>query len=445
MARLSVFMIVKNEADCLADCLGSVRDIADELVVCDTGSTDDTRAIAASFGAHVFDIPWEEDFAKARNAAMAAATGEWLLHMDADEVLDPEGARRIRELVDAPELNADAVELVLANYCDDVRAWRWTPAEPDNAYARGYAGYIRVGLLRLFRNRMGFEYREPVHENITESVSERGGRILRTDILIHHYGYAPSAQGGRAKAERYLAIARRKAAEHPNDPKSLHDLAEQAVACGRTEEAEEACRQALALDPRHLPAATTLANILLNRGELEPARAVLESLDTGGGAPPHVATALGAIAERQGRLDDAQRYLEAVTAAAPGAVMAHLCLARVYEHQGEAENARACLERGQRAAPGAEEFSRRLEAIERRLAGEAHAQAQRWEAAARELAEALKHDPESALVYNDLGVVCHFMGAPDQARAHFTRAVRLAPGMGEARENLRALGEGQAE
>ncbi len=439
MARLSVIMIVKNESGCLAECLESVRPIADELVVADTGSTDETRAIAASFGARVFDVPWEEDFARARNAAIAAATGDWLLHMDADEVLDPEGARRIRELVDTPDAEADAVELVLANYCDDPRAWRWTPVDPNNPCARGHAGYIRVGLLRLFRSGMGFEYREPVHENITESVVERGGRIVQTDILIHHYGYVPSAAGGRAKAQRYLEIARRKARERSLDPKALHDLAEQAVACGLAEEAEQACRRALALAPDHLAAATTLANILLNRGELESARTVLQSLDQGKGAPPHVATALGAIAERQGRLTDARAYLDAVLESAPDTVMAHLYLARVLEREGDPQGALARLQRGLAVAPGVGEFAARIAALEHRIAGEACAREQRWDDAARELAASLQHDPESALTYNDLGVVCHAMGLTGQARRHFERALRLAPGMPEALENLRGL------
>ena len=168
MPTLSVVMIVKDETRCLAECLDSIRDIADEIVIGDTGSLDDTVAVAHRYAAKVHTVPWRDDFAAARNEVLQHATGDWLLHLDADEVLDPASAARIREIVDNDD--ADAIEVILANYSDDLRAWRWVPVDPASTMSRGHAGYVAVGLLRLFRNHRGFEYREAVHENITESV-----------------------------------------------------------------------------------------------------------------------------------------------------------------------------------------------------------------------------------------------------------------------------------
>ena len=250
-------MIWKNEEHCLGRCLESVRAIADEIVVADTGSTDATVDVARWFGAVVVSVPWEDDFAAARNLGMAAASGDWLLHLDADEVVDPEGARRIRALVDADGAGADAVEVTLANYCNEPRAWRWVRCAPDDSYAAGFAGYIAAGLLRLFRNGRGFAYREPIHENITESVRERGGVVRVEPILIHHYGYSPEESRRGEKARRYLAIARRKAEACPGDAKAQHDFAEQALACGLEAESEAACRRALEIEADHLAAATT--------------------------------------------------------------------------------------------------------------------------------------------------------------------------------------------
>ncbi|HQH66818.1 MAG TPA: glycosyltransferase family 2 protein, partial [Candidatus Hydrogenedentes bacterium] len=159
MPALSIVMIVKNEAGRLGECLASVRGIADEIVVGDTGSTDSTVAVAEGFGARVLTIPWRDDFAWARNRVLEAATGDWLLHVDADEAVDSEGAGRIRALVDTDGAGADAIEVTLANYCDEPRAWRWVAAAPDAPMARGRAGYIAAPLLRLFRNGRGFEYR----------------------------------------------------------------------------------------------------------------------------------------------------------------------------------------------------------------------------------------------------------------------------------------------
>jgi Flp pilus assembly protein TadD len=437
MPTLSVVMIVKDEADCLADCLESVRAVADEFVVADTGSSDGTMAIARDFGARVVSVPWEDDFAEARNQALAAATGDWLLHLDADEVVDPGGARCIREIVDADGGGADAIEVTLANYCDDARSWRWTPVSPGDPLARGHAGYIAVGLLRLFRNGMGFEYREPVHENITESVLERGGTIRQEPIIIHHYGYSVPDE---AKAARYLAIGRRKAEQRPDDPKAWHDLAEQLLACGRADEAEEACRRALAIDATHLGAATALANMLLNRGELDAARVLFERLEDEGIHPPHIVMTLGAIAYRQGRLDEARQRLEAVTRQAPASIMAHLYLARVLDVLHEPDAARVCIEQAIAIAPGLDEAVDRLAAHRLRTEGERLFGNNAPRDALGKLVEALRVDPEDPVTQNDLGVVLAALGEQDQARECFNRALALVPGMADAVNNADALG-----
>jgi len=89
---LSICMMVKNEADNLRRCLPSLKGIADELIVIDTGSTDDTMKIAESAGAKVFEHPWENDFSKHRNQSVSYATGDWVFIIDADEELFLEDA-----------------------------------------------------------------------------------------------------------------------------------------------------------------------------------------------------------------------------------------------------------------------------------------------------------------------------------------------------------------
>jgi len=437
---LSVVMIVKDEADGLGECLDSVHAIADEIVVADTGSTDDTTAIARRYAANVFAIPWRDDFADARNQVLAAATGDWLLHLDADEVVDAAGARRIRELVDADGAGADAIELTLANYCNDPRAWRWVPAPPGDAAVRGYAGYIKVGLLRLFRNGRGFEYREPVHENIAESVRERGGVTRAEPIVFHHYGYSPDEPRTAAKKTLYLAIARRKTDRCPDDPKAWHDRAELEFAAGDAVAAEAACRRALELDPLDLNAATSLANLLLIRDDLDEARALFERLEAAGITPPHVATVLGAIACRQGRFDEAQRRLEAVVTAQPTAVMARYCLARTLDRLGDTAAAREQLEQAVAVAPALQESLDRLEAHRLRADGETQFQRGAVKEALETLVNALHLDPEDPFIQNDLGVVLTAAGQRDRARQCFERALRLAPGLPDAHANLGALG-----
>ena len=442
MPSLSVVMIAKNEVHCIGDCLSSVRGIAEEVLVGDTGSTDGTRELAMSKGARVLDIPWKDDFAAARNAVLSQARGDWLLHMDADEELDPESAQNIRRLVKEDGAGCDAFEITLLNYCDDPRAWRWVPVSSNSAeghYARGRSGYLPVPLLRLFRNRRGFVYREPVHENITESVIRGNGRIGQSGAVIHHHGYATGGAREKEKAERYLAIARAKAAANPNNVKALHDFAEQANACNLPEESEAACRKALQIDPLQVPAATTLANNLLNRGAFPEARALLERFEAMPEPPAHLLMALGALECREGRLDLARKRLESALRANPKSAMARLYLARVYDQQGEIIRAENELKLAREAAPTVTEFSDRLRAHTWRREGERLFQAGFPDEALEILVEALRLDNEDALLHNDLGVVLHALGERPRARQSFERAMLLAPALIEPRENIKAL------
>jgi glycosyltransferase involved in cell wall biosynthesis len=97
--KLSLAMIAKNEARCLARCLRSVGAIADEIIVTDTGSTDDTVKIANENGAKVSHFDWSNDFAAARNFALAQATGDWILVLDADEWASEILANEIRKFI----------------------------------------------------------------------------------------------------------------------------------------------------------------------------------------------------------------------------------------------------------------------------------------------------------------------------------------------------------
>jgi len=442
MPSLSIVMIVKNEVHCLGTCLNSVRGLADEIVVGDTGSTDGTIELAVSHGAKVIPVDWHDDFAAARNEVLKNCRGDWLLHLDADEELDHDSAQTIRRLVKQDGAGLDAFEVMLYNYCDDVRAWRWMPVQarsPLARFARGHAGYLPVPLLRLFRNRRGYVYREAVHENITESVRERGGKVGTCEAIIHHHGYAATGPRQKEKAARYLAIARKKMEEHPSDLKALHDFAEQATACDLGAEAEAACRRALEIDALHIPSATTLANHLLNRGVFAEARDVLERFARLDDPPAHLLMALGALEMREGRLSPARQYLEAASRANPKSAMARLYLARVYDQLGEITRAENELKLANECAPTIPEFHDRLRAHVMRREGERLFQTGFPSEAFEVLVEALRMDSEDPLLHNDLGVLMHHLGEVERAKASFERAITLAPALSEARDNLAAL------
>src|SRR3989338_5592832 len=94
---ISLCMITKNEEKYLEQCLNSVKDLVDETIIVDTGSTDKTKEIAKRFNAKVYDFKWADDFSAARNESLKHATKDWILILDADEVMDKEAVKTIKE------------------------------------------------------------------------------------------------------------------------------------------------------------------------------------------------------------------------------------------------------------------------------------------------------------------------------------------------------------
>jgi glycosyltransferase involved in cell wall biosynthesis len=201
LPTLSLCMIVKNEAENLARCLASVQGVADELIVVDTGSTDQTVEIAESFGAKVFHEAWQNDFSRARNAALAQATSQWILHLDADEALVPETGARVKPLLAVTP--ADGLKVCVRNFCAE----------------RGLLAYFDSMQERLFRNRPDYRYEQPVHELIVNAIVRTGGTVADSDLMIWHYGYQQKAvQGDESRLQRNLQLLEQAVAASPQDP-----------------------------------------------------------------------------------------------------------------------------------------------------------------------------------------------------------------------------------
>jgi len=212
---LSVCMIVKDEELNLQRCLESVRDLAGELIVVDTGSSDATPHIAAGYGAQV--IPFDftiVDFAGARNQAIARASGRWILMLDADETLEPAGVPAVESLIALGE-NAGYF-LERHNHASDSSG----PASSSPTSPSPIRDYV----VRLFPNRPNYRYRGRVHETIDASILAGGGRLRKTDIRIDHR-FASDREARRQKNHWYIEILKEEIAADPSDDSRLDFLA----------------------------------------------------------------------------------------------------------------------------------------------------------------------------------------------------------------------------
>ena len=216
---LSLCMIVKNEERALSRCLDSVVDLAGEIIIVDTGSTDATRDIAASYGAEVsaFDFSFV-DFAAARNQALARASGKWILVLDADEILDPASAPLIPQLI--------------ARGGNDGYYFQRLNRQPDSA--RSITDYV----IRLFPNRQAHRYRGRLHETIDAAILAGRGRLLRTGIRIDH-DFAPDPEARRRRNLWYIGILNEEIAADPSDYSRLKFLAVEYHQLGMFDKAAE--------------------------------------------------------------------------------------------------------------------------------------------------------------------------------------------------------------
>jgi tetratricopeptide (TPR) repeat protein len=278
-------MIVKDEEAMLPAALASAAPWVDEIVVVDTGSTDRTPQIAASFGARVYHHPWQRNFSLHRNQSIGYCTGEWVFILDADEELQEGSGPQLRRA--AAEAKADVVCAVV-----------------HNVYDRGRGEGTHVSN-RLLRNSGRIHYRGRVHNALA------GYQTTETwPIHIRHKGYDLGEAANAAKFERTATLLREQIADDPTRPRPHHFLAvsyltlrryEEAVreageairlaaarqdqeetyiwthfvgamAClesGRLEEAEQFARDALARRPDHFDSWFVLARVALERHDWE--------------------------------------------------------------------------------------------------------------------------------------------------------------------------------
>lgn len=231
-------MIVRNESGALRRCLPSVRGVADEVIVVDTGSTDDSVAVARTHGARVLEVAWADDFSAARNHGLAVARGRWILVLDADEWLPEESRVAIGRLVREPPRRA--YQLIQRS------------ALPDG-------NRLDVAIVRLFPRDVRVRFERPIHEQVNTSLERARVPIVDCDISINHEGYA-RAEAMPAKVRRNRALIEAALARDPTgDPHLRYFLGATYLDAGEFEQAAatyDACvRQCGSTRPRLAAAA----------------------------------------------------------------------------------------------------------------------------------------------------------------------------------------------
>jgi tetratricopeptide (TPR) repeat protein len=175
-------MILRDEAFFLARCLDAMQGQVDEIILVDTGSTDGTLEICRRYTDSVYEFTWVDDFALARNYALEQATGDWIMVLDADEMVSADDMAYLRGLLAEPQ--ADAFALNQLNYSDNSTVRDWQPQQGVHPYGWAYKGYQSNSVVRLFRNREELRFTGKVHEII--DLRDESIPVMQLEVPIHH-------------------------------------------------------------------------------------------------------------------------------------------------------------------------------------------------------------------------------------------------------------------
>lgn len=338
---ISLCMIAKNEAAFLAQCLDSVKSIVSEIVLVDTGSTDDTVRIAEEYGAIVLHRPWDNDFSAPRNLSIQHATGDWILILDADEAI---ATSDLKELQALTRKKNRAFEFLQRHYSNDQRLSAFEPCRGEYPeWERNYGGYFTSNLCRLFPNHHQFEYRNRVHELVEHSIHENKHFVIeRTRIPIHHYGHTPEVRAKKKKTSLYTPLGARKVQEDPLNWKNHYELAVENNCNDRKLESVFSFRTAAALNPGYVQTWVNLGYVL---NELRAFGSALEALNRALRLEPESAEAHCNIAVTYMRLQRpmfAESHLRRALEIKPTYVNALCNLGQVYYQNRRLADAEQC-------------------------------------------------------------------------------------------------------
>lgn len=382
MVTLSLAMIVKNEAANLPRCLGSLQGLVDEMVVVDTGSIDDTVAIAESFGARMGRFTWCDDFSAARNESLRLCTGDWVVVLDADEAIDALDHARIRQAIVRARFLA--FSLTIRNYYLDGGAATFdrTAVRNRSPYSEGasFSHCSDVSALRLCRRYPDLRFEGRIHEMLTPYFEAKKLSVGHLEAVIHHYGKVDPGRE-EAKTAYYLRLAEEESAAHPGDPQRLFNFMSQAQVAGEWEKALVAADTYMQ-QARETPIAVLLTAAMAHQ-QAERHDMAVGYLQTILKAHPDHAFALNQLAislTSMGRIGESLAALEKAIALEPGFTTSYLSQAEILGQLGRFEEAREALRKGIAFNPEEERLRQILVTLDIQHEREVMAVSDAWEA-----------------------------------------------------------------
>lgn len=319
--RLSLCMIVKNEEEILPRCLKSVCSLVDEIIIVDTGSTDLTLSVAKDFCAQIFSFAWDDNFSSARNYSLDQASGDWILVLDADEILAFDSAAQFKLLINSNNAEAYFIRVV---------------SLLRTSYGIETDEYL---MLRLFRNRPEYRFSGAIQEQVYPSVINHAGAnsVKQAPLTIYHDGYHSEII---SKPSRNLQVIKKALGQNPREPFLLYSLGCEYFLSEKYEEALETFQQALTFISTgigYTPDIIIKLGLCFYRvGKIPEIVRLLDSLRDISPLSPEVLFLSGLINLESGNLTETERNIKECLEALPGTTVQHLNIReyQIYQELG---------------------------------------------------------------------------------------------------------------
>lgn len=265
---LSVCIIVKNEQDHIEKCLESIIPLSNDIIIADTGSTDNTINVIKKFNCRLFQYQWNDSFADARNFTIEKSEFPWIFIIDADEVLDTENISIIKE-----EIRSDTecgFIVGTRNYVNDKNTPYFICNSNASSFEKG-CGYFISNKIRLFRNIPEIRFHYPIHELVMPSFEKNNFQYSKSIAFVHHYGYLKDIEILDKKNKLYLQLCKKKCYEHKNDFKAWFEYAAECSAQNDIENAFSAFKRSAELNPENAQSYYNMAKIYEKKKDIENA------------------------------------------------------------------------------------------------------------------------------------------------------------------------------
>lgn len=272
MTEISLCLVVKNEEKNLSEFFNNIKELVDEIILIDTGSTDRTIEIANENGCKIFNLKQGENWIiEARNLSLEKASKEWILVLDADEIIAKKDFKRLKELTNDEFVG---YYLIQRQYTDKIGEVGWKSSKNDDYYESKIAnGWHENPILRFFKNDKRIKYEGMPHDIVDKSVKNIGKTCL-TDIPIHHFGELRREESN--KPERNIKFLKKTLEGNPDEKYFvMFQIASELLGKGETEEAIKYLEESLKLNPDYYLSLLNLGGAYIKIKRLDDAEKIL--------------------------------------------------------------------------------------------------------------------------------------------------------------------------